>query len=148
MNRTLQPSRRPLIALGMLFAPLSVFGLYPYVKSGFRPDLLASAAAMPLIYLVLMALIYSTRVAVSDKGVTITSWYVLKHFIAFSDIAYSSVQLLAERDWPVSISLYGENRATPLGRIGLKTVRKEDASWLCSLPELRAVVHPGLTRQT
>jgi len=147
MNRTLHASRRPLIALGVFYAPLSVLGLYAYVQSNFRPDRLAVAVLFPILYAATMAIIYSTRVRVSDTGITITTWYVMNRFIPFSEISHSSVQILAERDWPVSMSIFGENRHIPLGRISLKAIRKEDAAWLCSLPQVRPVIHPGLTKR-
>jgi hypothetical protein len=85
---------------------------------------------------------------VSDHGINIRSWYVLNKFIPFDEIQRSDIQILAERDWPLMISIYGKRETRPLARIRLKVLRKEDANWLCSLPQLKAVTHYGLTKKT
>ena len=92
------------------------------------------------------ALVYSTRVTVSDHELTIRTWYVLRHSIPFQSIDHSKVQYLAEADWPVALTIYGHGRSEILGRVGLKAVRREDAVWICSLPQLKPEVHPGLTK--
>jgi hypothetical protein len=145
VKRILKPSARPFIALGILFALASVPGFYSYFAHGRRPEALQAALLMPALYLVAMALISSVRVSVSDDGVTITRWYILKRFIPFTDVDHSDVQVLAERDWPIQIRIH--SRHALLAQLGLKTIQAEDAAWLCSLPQLKCVTHPGLTRR-
>jgi hypothetical protein len=92
------------------------------------------------------ALVYSTRVTVTDRGLTIRTWFVLRHSVSFDEIDHSKVQYLAEADWPVALTIYGRGGRAVLGRVGLKAVRKEDAKWICSLPQLKPEIHPGLTK--
>jgi hypothetical protein len=46
----------------------------------------------------------------------------------------------------VALTIYGHGSRAVLGRIALKAVRKEDAKWICSLPQLKPEIHPGLTK--
>ena len=93
----------------------------------------------------MILIIHHKRVRVSSDGIFIRSWFIVGQFMPFSEIDHSVAQVLAEPDWPVMLSIYGPSKSKLLGTIGLKAVRKEDAAWLCSLPQIKAVVHPGLT---
>jgi hypothetical protein len=128
----------------VIFGSLSLFGFCSYLEHGRRPDLLQSALVPLALYVVLLALISSVGISVSDAGITITRWYVLKEFVPFSEVDHSDVQILAERDWPVQIKIHSKH--VLLAQVGLKTIRRADAAWLCSLPQLKCAIHPGLTR--
>lgn len=145
MKRTLKRSTRPFIALAIIPALLSALGFYNYFEHNQRLDLLQTAYLPLALYIVLMMLISSVRVSVSDDGITISRWYVLKQFIPFAEVDHSDVQILAERNWPVQITIH--SRRALLARLGLKAMRQQDAAWLCSLPQLKCVTHPGLTRR-
>jgi hypothetical protein len=135
MNRTLKRSSRPFLVFAVLFGAVSLLGFYNYFTHGRRPDLL-QAALLPLgFYVVMLAFISSVSISVSDAGITITRWYVSKQFIPFSEIDHSDVQFLAERDWPVWIKIHSQHRL--LAQIGLKAIARADATWLCSLPQLK-----------
>jgi hypothetical protein len=111
-----------------------------------RPDLalwfigLYVAAMAPMIIVT-----SSVRISVSAEGITIVRWHFVKQTVRFDDIDHSDVHYLAERDWPVMVAIHGKNGRGILATIGLKIIRQEDAVWLCSLEQLRAIVHPGLT---
>jgi hypothetical protein len=92
-------------------------------------------------------MVTAQRVTVSPEGISIEIWFVLKRFIPFGDIDHSDVQILAEPDWPVMLSIFKAGHSKPMETIRLKAIRKEDAAWLCSLPQIRAVIHPGMAKK-
>jgi hypothetical protein len=53
---------------------------------------------------------------------------------------------VAERDWSLSITIH-LGRRHPAICLGLKVIRQEDAAWLCSLTQLKCVIHAGLMRR-
>jgi hypothetical protein len=147
MNRSLKLSARPFIVFGVLYGSLSILVLVNYFRLGMRADQLSPALVLLALYVANCALVSSKRVTVSPEGITIKSWFVFKRFVPFRDIDHSDVQILAERDWPIMLSIFKAGHSNPLETIGLKAIRKEDAAWLCSLPQIKAVIHPGLTRK-
>jgi DNA-binding LytR/AlgR family response regulator len=140
VNRALKPSSRPFIVFAVVYGLLALMGFY--VR---RPDVVLTSFGL---YVVTMALIGSVRISVSDEDITIVRWYIFKKHVRFDDIDHSDVQYLAERDWPVMVTIHGKHRKGILTTIGLKVIRREDAAWLCSLEQLRTVVHPGLTSKS
>lgn len=139
MQRTLKASTRPAIALGIMFGSLSALcvSLY-FARDSHDLTQLEPAGIFVGIYALTMALIYSVRVSVSDKGLMIRRWYVTTQEIPFSEIAHSDAKYLGERDWPVSLTIHRNDHLAAV-TLGMKSVRKEDASWLCSLPQLKVV---------
>ncbi|MBS0380034.1 MAG: hypothetical protein JSS29_16260 [Proteobacteria bacterium] len=135
MNRALRRSARPFVVFAVLLGAVSAVGFYNYFTHDRRPDLLQAAVGPIVLYVAILALISSVSISVSDKGLNIVRWYVMKQFIPFSQIEHSEVQILAEPDWPVRITIYSANEV--LARLSLKAVRQADAAWLCSLPELK-----------
>jgi hypothetical protein len=129
----------------VLFGSLSLVGFYNYLAHERRQDVLESALLPLARSVILLAFISSVSISVSDDGITITRWYVSKHFLPFSEVDYSDVQILAERDWPIQIKIHSKHRV--LAQLGLKGIQREDAAWLCSLPQLQCIIHPGLTRR-
>jgi hypothetical protein len=114
-----------------------------YLRHDRRPDLLSAVLIAPMFYVLLLLIMCSIRVTVSDLGINIRKWYVINNFVRFDDIGRSNIQLLAERSWPLMVTIYGRDTTKPLTRIGLKAIRQEDANWLCSLPQLKAVTIPA-----
>ena len=143
VNRTLKPSARPFIALAIVLGPLQALSLYNHFEHGLNSlqvDLLPA-----YLYVLFVVSISSVRVSVSSEGVTITRWYVSKQFIPFAEVDHSEAQILAERNWPVLITIHSKHRQ--LAQLGLKAIQQKDAAWLCSLAELKCVTHPGFTRR-
>jgi hypothetical protein len=120
--------------------------LGPPFLAGQQPVSYAPPILMVGLFSAVAALAYSTRVTVTDHELIIRTWFVLRHSVSFDEIDHSTVQYLAEADWPVALTIYGHGARAVLGRVGLKSVRKEDAQWLCSLPQLKPKIHPGLTK--
>jgi hypothetical protein len=145
VNRTLKRSARPFIVFAVIFGAMSLMGSYSYFIHDRRADLLPTAFLPLGLYVFVLALISSVSVSVSDAGITITRWYVAKQFIPFSEVDHSDVQILGERDWPIQIRIHSKHRV--LAQLGLKSIQKADAAWLCSLPQLQCITHPGLTRR-
>ncbi len=146
MNRTLRMSSRPFIALGIMFGVLSLFLLYGFLHTGRRAEGFQAAGIMVGSYVLIMALICAVRVRVSDDGILVRRFFVSTQTIQFDDISHSDVQFMAERNWPLAVTIHSRHRQ-PAIRLGLKAMRQEDAAWLCSLPQLKCVMHPGLTRR-
>jgi hypothetical protein len=147
LNRTLLPSARPLIVFGIL--ALIFMGLWVVLAftAGQRAVHLEVPLLMAGLFGALAALVYSSRVTVTDRDLTIRKWFVIEQSIPFEEIDRSTVQYLAEADWPVSLTIYGHGGRSVLGRIGLKAVRREDAQWICSLPQLKPEIRTGLTKR-
>jgi hypothetical protein len=122
--------------------------LLPPIAAGLRPEPDHYKAALIFVgmFSLIAASLYSTRVTVTDREITIWTWFILRHSVPFDEIDHSHVQYLAEADWPVALTIYSRGRGHILGRIGLKAVTKEDAAWISALPQLKPVVHPGLTK--
>jgi hypothetical protein len=139
-SRVLRPSARPFIVFAVIYGLLALMSF-----SGHRPDV---ALVFMGLYVATMALINSVRISVSTEGITIVRWYVVKNTVCFDDIDHSDVHYLAERDWPVMVAIHDKNRSGILATIALKAIRKEDAAWLCSLKQLRAIVRGGLTHRS
>jgi len=146
MDRTLRLSPRPFIVFAILLGPLWAFTLISYLKAGRPHGELNNVLLWPMLYAVIMAAITSVRVTVRGDGILIKRWYFLTQKLNFVDITHSDVQILAEREWPMSISIHRAHNLAPVV-LGLKVVRQEDATWFCSLPTLKPNVHLGLTKR-
>jgi len=55
----------------------------------------------------------------------------------FTEVGHSSASVLAERDWPLSLTVVGKDGKRELMSINLKLLRKKDVAWLLALPELK-----------
>ncbi|SRR6266403_2959724 len=147
MNRRLRFSPRPFIVFTAIFGSVTLLAFMSYLRHDRRPDLLEAVLIPPVFYALLLLMFCSIRVTVSDLGINIRKLYVVNNFIRFDDIRQSNIQILAERSWPLMVTIYGSDTTKPLARIGLKAIRQEDANWLCSLPQLKAITHRGLTKE-
>ena len=147
MNRILRFSPRPFVVFTVIFGSITLFVFASYLLHDRRADLLSAVLMLATVYASILLMLCSIRVTVSELGINIRKWYVINNFIRFDDIRRSNIQVLAERSWPLMVTIYGSDGARPLARIGLKAIRQEDANWLCSLPQLKAVTHPGLTKR-
>ena len=130
-----------------MFGAIMLLVFVSYLRDDRRADLLSAVLMLATVYASILLILCSIRVTVSELGLNIRKWYVINNFIRFDDIRRSNIQVLGERSWPLMVTIYGSDSAKPLARIGLKAIRQEDANWLCSLPQLKAVTHPGLTKR-
>jgi len=133
------------MVFGVIFGGVLLLGLYNYVKFHFRSDLLAPVLLSILLYPAFMATLEYLRISVGDDGIVIKRWFASDQYIPFSSIEHSDVQILAERDWPLKITIHTHDGSS-IG-LGMKTIRQEDAMWFCSLHQLKCRTHPGLTRR-
>ena len=147
MNRRLRFSPRPFIVFTAIFGSVTLLAFMSYLRHDRRPDLLEAVLIPPVFSALLLLMFCSIRVTVSDLGINIRKLYVVNNFIRFDDIRQSNIQILAERSWPLMVTIYGSDTTKPLARIGLKAIRQEDANWLCSLPQLKAITRRGLTKE-
>jgi len=148
MNRPLRITRRPFVAIGIVLSPLVLLDLLNLVRHGLRSDLVLATIAPFLLYAVLMFTICSTHVSVVDDGIDVSTYLLFNRFIPFAAIDHSEVQIVAERDHPAFVSVYyrdGEKERTVT--LSLKPYNRDDVAWFCALPEIKARIHPGLTRR-
>ena len=55
----------------------------------------------------------------------------------FEDIDHSTKVILADKDWPVSLSIHRKESGSPSVLVRLKILRKADVDWLLSLADLK-----------
>ena len=126
---------------------MAILGFVNLVRSGYRKNLIFAAALPIIVYALITATIWSTRITVTTTGIAFQSFFVRRKFVSFKDIDHSDVQVLAEREHPAFCSVYYQDGAEiRVLLLNLKPYRKEDVAWFCALPELRTVTHPGFTR--
>jgi len=148
MNRSLRVSPRPFVGLAIVLSPVVLIWLFVLVRKGFRSEDLLAGVLLFLLYSAVMTAICSIRVSVSQEGITVRSYFVLRRFIPFAAIDHSEVQILAERDHPVCIDVcYRDGEKDRRLGMSLKAYRKDDVAWFCALPEIRAHIHPGFTKK-
>jgi hypothetical protein len=143
MTRLLRLSARPFIVFGVIFGAVAALVIYTEVTSDRDTGILEALYFLAPIYGFLVITLTSVRVSVHDAGITIRRWYVSIQNIPFSSIERSDVQYLAERNWPVRVTIRLQD-GTSVG-LGMKIIRQEDAAWFCSWPQLKCRKHPGLT---
>lgn len=146
MSRSLKVSRRPFIAIAVVLSPLVVIFSVLLVQKGFRSDLIFPSLLPFILYAAIMTAICSQRVVVDEEGIAITSFFVFRRFISFAEVQRSEVQILAERDHPISIAIYTKKSGAPAMTISLKPFRQEDVAWLCALPKLRTNTYAGFKK--
>jgi hypothetical protein len=144
MSRSLRISPRPFIAFAVVLSPIVVIWMLVLWKNGFRSDLILPGLLPFLLYGVVMTVICSRMVSVDGDSVTVTSFFVRKQSVPFSEIERSDLQYLGERDFPISIRIHAQGGRSIMVR--LKPFEKVDVAWFCALPHLKAVAHRGFTR--
>ncbi len=148
MNRSLRIARRPFIAIGIVLSPVVLICLFNLVRSGFRSNLVLPAVLPFGMYAVLMLTICSTRVSVAHDGITVSSYFLFSRFIPFAALEHSDVQILAERNRPAFVVVhYRDGEMERTVGFSLKPYDKDDVSWFCALPEIKAKKYPGFTKR-
>jgi hypothetical protein len=148
MNRILKPTKRPLIAFGIVISPVFAIGLLAFVNSGFKLDALPLAVGPVLLYGLFSVAIMGSSLEIFGDEIVQRRFFVFSQRIRFSNITRSEIQFLAERDHPISISVYKSGSQVPALNSSLKLYRKEDVAWLCELPELKVEEFVGFTDQS
>jgi hypothetical protein len=108
---------------------------------GIRTGRWSDAGQLALVFLGIGA---AFSLAVSGNHIVVTDDYldyrvcfVPKGRVYFQDVTTSVPVTLAERDWPLSLSIYGRDESRPEMVLLMKPWHKSDVNWLLSLPQLK-----------
>jgi hypothetical protein len=131
--KTLRPGPRPFYALGGMSALLLLFLVFGSFTTG-DWKLAGYGLLFPVLVLAPLALI---RVEVDTTEIRLRNLGVVWKRARFEDIGRSFANVLAEEDWPVSLTIIGKDGQTVLMTVRTKMLRKEDVGWLLARPELK-----------
>lgn len=91
--------------------------------------------------------IASFRLEVDEDEIRLKNFGFIRKRVRFQEIGYSYASVLGEKDWPVSLKIIGraeegvsegdDSDEHELMTVGLKILRKDDVTWLLSLPQLK-----------
>ncbi len=135
--KTLKPGPRPFIALGTMFGLMFLMPLYVGINTGKW----AAAGKMAGGILALAAFVLGplafTLVEVDDEEIRLKKFGLIWKRARFEDIGWSISSALAEKDWPLDLTIIGQDGESTLMSIRLKCFRKEDVAWLLTLSKLK-----------
>ncbi len=77
------------------------------------------------------------RVEVDEAEIRLKNFGFVQKRSIFEDIGRSFVSVLAEKDWPASLTIVGKSGREKLMTVRTKLLRKEDVDWLLARPELK-----------
>jgi hypothetical protein len=135
--RVLKPGSRAAIALGIVFGIVALVAALPMLTADRILDGLKAAGAMLVLYGVIIGWIYGQRIIVGCDFIAFKTLGCRSRAIHFKDITRSHCLILAEKEHPVALDIYGRNHHRPALSIRLKPFSQADVKWLLSLPELR-----------
>jgi hypothetical protein len=136
--KTLRPGPRPFVAFAIVCGPLFLLPLYIGVAQGKW----SAAEQLFFLFLMLPVLFFGPmvflRIEVDEEEIRLRNFGVVRKRARFEEIGHSRFFALAEKDWPISLTVFGKAGNSELMTIRLKIFRKEDVAWLVALPQLRA----------
>lgn len=137
--KILKPGPRPFWVLGTIcvlifFVPLSVG-----FKSGNWREAVKGAAFTLILPVIVLGPIAFARVEVDTHEIRVRNFGFVRKRARFDEISQSFVSVLAEKEWPVSVTLLAKDGESELMTLGLKMLRKPDVDWLLALPQLNIV---------
>jgi hypothetical protein len=135
--KTLKPGSRPFIALGTICGLLFLVPLYLGFGTGKWTDAGKMAGTTLIILAFLLGPIVFARLEIDEEEIRLWNLGRLRKRVRFEEIGHSSMRILGEKDWPVSLTIVGKDGESELMSVGLKIFRKEDVVWLLALPELK-----------
>ena len=131
--RTLRPGPRPFYALGTMSVLLLLFLVLASFKTG-DWTLAAYGLLFPVLVLAPLAFV---RVEIDATEIRLRNFGVVWKRARYADIGRSFANVLAEKDWPVSLTIIGKDGKSVLMTVRTKMLRKEDVGWLLARPELK-----------
>ena len=140
MTRVLRYSGRIFVTSGLLAIVTFAIGLVNYFNPAMPPGthwpaILMSAVA---IYLGVPPYFERKTVRVTDMAIEVQRPFGPVVTISFADIEHSEVTVLRERDWPILLVI--KTFGGSVLKISPRYYAREDAQWLCTLPQLKPVV--------
>jgi len=145
-SRILTAGRRPYIVFTIMLVPFILLGLSLGFTSGKWVEAAKAAGSMLFLYAAVCLYLSRLRLEVTPDTLVYRAGFTTRT-IHLTDIRYSTVEVLAEPDHPVSVSVYGVRPSpasprapgsTRLLEIRLKVFPQPDVQWLLSLPALKA----------
>ena len=137
--KVLKPGPRPFQVLGTICILMFFFPLFIGFKSGNWREAGKAAAFTLVLPALMLGPIAFVRVEVDEGEIRFRNFGVIRKRARFEDVGRSFVSVLAEKDWPISLTLLAKDEKTELMTLGLKMLRKEDVEWLLALPQLKLV---------
>jgi hypothetical protein len=134
--KTLKPGPRPFIALSVICFLMFLLPLFLGIVKGKWEDAGKMAGCLLILPVLFFGPIVFFRIEVDDEEICLRNFGKIQKRVRFADINYSLSNTLAEKDWPVSLTSFG-NEGEELMTLGLKVLRKEDVTWLIQLPQLK-----------
>jgi hypothetical protein len=112
---------------------VDAFLISAVAKSGNYRDL-AYALVLPAICFAPFAF---ASLEVDETEIRMLNYGIVSKRARFAEIGYSVATALAEKKWPLSLTICGQNGDRELMTIRLKLWRHEDVKWLLGLAELK-----------
>jgi hypothetical protein len=113
---------------------------------GFRTGRWGDAGQFALVFLGIGAafclFVSGNRIVVTDDYLDYRVSFIPKGRVYFQNVVASVPVTLAERDWPLSLTIFGRDPDRPEMVLLLKPWHKADVDWLLSLPQLKVQSTP------
>jgi len=136
--RTLKPGPRPFVAMGTMCSVLCLLPLAVGIHTGKWIDAGKMAGAFLILPVIMFGPIVGIRIEIDDTEIRLRNFGGVKQRARFDDIDFSIPKVLAEKDWPVSLTIVGGDDQREMMVINMKLLKKEDVAWLLALPPLKA----------
>jgi len=138
MRRIIRPGPRPFIAAGIIFGSLMV-GVS--VLIWFRTGRWDEAGQCVFVFFVIgtafCLFVGGNRIVVTDDYLDYRLNFIPQGRIYFQNVVASVPIMIAERDWPLRLAIFGRDPDRPDMVLLLKQWHKADVEWLLSLPQLK-----------
>jgi hypothetical protein len=137
VSRVLKPGSRPFIVFGIIFGLLLCGAILIGLTKHLWLDAAKMAACLLAVYAFLCFAIGWSRIVVSQERLCFRPALATFRCVQFRDVTASVPLILLELDHPAMLQIYSADSDEPALQIPLKSFRREDVSWLLSLPQLR-----------
>jgi hypothetical protein len=131
--KTIRPGPRPFVVFGIISLVICGFVLSASLKNGDWHDIIW-ALLFPALCFAPFA--FST-LEYDQTEIRLKNYGIVWKRARFEDIGLSRAQTLAEKDWPLSITIFGKEDDRVLMTVRLKIWSKSDVTWLLARPELK-----------
>jgi hypothetical protein len=137
--KILKPGPRLFIALSIIFGLLLLLPLYLGLASGKWIDSAKMGGSIIALSVIVLGPIALVRVEVDEHEIRLRKYGVFKKRARFDLISHTYANVLAEKEWPLSLTIIGKDGNKEMMTINLKVLRKEDVSWLLSFTKLKII---------
>ncbi|MBI2512075.1 MAG: hypothetical protein HYV96_08850 [Opitutae bacterium] len=140
MDRTLKLSGRPFIALTIIASPALLaagYGVSRNLLDHHWSEAAEIAAIGGIFCAFAISQLWFTEIHVTDEKIALHGWFGEKQSVLFRDITFSKVNMMFEKDWPLSIEVFGRDQRRPVLIIRTKLLKRADIAWLVSLAALK-----------